>query len=164
MSSGPSVPVQPEPVQPQRSKASLYSSASDGLRQVQQDFLYWTGRLTDSGFQLSLALIAGNWAAFGSLQKILNNSWAKWSLALVIATLALSLLGAYIMGHLHQRQIEYAAEDPARWEEDCKRSFGKVDPWPYTDGIETLGRWTREVKTWLPLVSGVCFLVALFTA
>jgi len=48
-------------------QARLYASASDGLKQVRDDFLYWTGRLTDSSFQLSFALIAGNWAAFGSL-------------------------------------------------------------------------------------------------
>ena len=140
----------------------LYDSAGAGLKHVRDDFLYWTGKLTDSSFQLSLALIAGNWAVFGSVQKIASSSWAKASLALVIVTLGLSLVGCNWMGYLHKRQIDYAAKDPAQWEKDFVASYGQAGPWPYTKGIEWLGSGLRKVKTWLPLLSGVCFLVALF--
>jgi len=145
----------------QSAQRRLYSSAGDGLKRVQEDFLYWTGRLTDSSSQLSFALIAGNWAAFGSLQKILGNPWAKVSLGIVIGTLALTLLGAYLMGQLHCWQIEYAGKNPAKWEEEYNRSYGRDNPWPFTRTIERIGRGMRELKTWLPLVSGVCFLIAL---
>jgi len=93
----------------------------------------------------------------------MNNCWAKSSLALVIVTLALSLLGAHLMGQLHRCQIDFAGKNPAKWEEYYENSFGSDDPWPYTKGIEVLGRGMQEVKTWLPLASGVCFLIALFT-
>jgi hypothetical protein len=145
-------------------KAALYASSSDGLKAVKEDFLYWTGKLTDSSFELSLGLIAANWAAFGSVQKILSNIWAKSSLAIVIATLVLGLVGAKIMSELHRRRINYAGQDRSRWEKECAAALGRIDPWPFTKGIDVLGRCLREIKTWLPLLAGAFFLVALFTA
>ena len=150
--------------EPQNGKSRLYDSASAGLKSIHKDYLYWTGKLTDSSFQLSLALIAGNWAAFGSLQKILNNSWAKSSLALVIVTLALSLLGANLMGRLHHRQVNLASKNPTQWEKEYESAFGHDAPWPSTKTIDVVGLVMREIKTWLPIASGLCFLVALFTA
>ena len=134
------------------------------MKAVRDDFLYWTGKLTDSSFELSLALIGANWAAFGSVQKILTNGWARASLGLVIGSLGLTLIGAKCMGELHRRQIDYAAADPERWERECAAALGRIGPWPFTKGIERLGRGLREAKTWLPLAAGISFLIALFTA
>jgi hypothetical protein len=144
-------------------KDRLYASPADAQKQVREDYLYWTGRLADSSFQLSFALIAGNWAAFGSLERIMSNNWAKLSLALVILALAASLLGAYVLGQLHNKQLAYANENPERWVEEYKQCSGS-NPWPFTKKIVTIGWLLRQVKTWLPLASGVCFLIALFVA
>ena len=57
--------------------ATLYATPGDGLKAVRDDYLYWTGRLTDSSPQLSFAVIAANWAVFGSVQALLNSPWAK---------------------------------------------------------------------------------------
>jgi hypothetical protein len=152
------------PLESASRRATLYVDSSEGLKAVKEDFLYWTGRLTDSSFQLSLALIAANWAVFGSVAKILNNVWAKSSLGLVIISLAFNLVGAKWMADLHRRRINYAAEDPERWERDCSAAFGRLDPWPFTKGIDRLGGCLRAIKTWLPLLAGVLFLVALVTA
>lgn len=142
--------------------SALYSSSTDGLKAVREDFLYWTGKLTESSFELSLALIAANWAVFGSVQRILNSVWAKSSLFLVILSLALNLVGARWMSELHGSRIEYAAENPTRWEKECAAAFGKVAPWPFTKTIERVGFVMRATKTWLPLIAGSLFLVALF--
>jgi len=145
-------------------QAALAASAKEGTASVKDDYLYWTGKLTDSSFQLSLGLIGANWAAFGSVQKILSNPWAKSSLALVVASLGLSLAGAKWMSELHRRQVNYADEDPDRWLRECKAAQSRNDPWPYTAQIEDLGRWLREAKLWIPIIAGVLFLIALFTA
>jgi hypothetical protein len=149
---------------PRTRKGALYADATDGLRAVWQDYLYWTGKLTDSSFELSVGLIAANWAVFGSVQKIVANFWAKTSIALVIITLGISLVGAKVMGDLHRRRINYAGENVERWEKECEAALGHRDPWPFTKAIERSGRCLREIKTWLPLIAGGCFLVALFTA
>ncbi len=146
----------------QRHIVALYANPGEAQRAVKQDFEYWTGKLTDSSFQLSLALIGANWAAFGSVQTILNNLWAKSSLGLVILSLAISLAGAKLMGELHRRRIKYAAQNPDRWARECTAAFGQDSPWPFTRGIEMLARSLREVKTWLPLLAGALFLKALF--
>jgi hypothetical protein len=82
----------------------------------------------------------------------------------LIASLTLNLVGAKWMGDLHLRRINYAAENLKRWEEECSAALGRVDPWPYTKGIDRLGRTLRWTKTWLPLMAGILFLVALVTA
>lgn len=149
---------------PKTRNGALYADASDGLKAVREDYLYWTGKLTDSSFELSVGLIAANWAVFGSVQKIVANVWAKSSIALVILILGISLVGAKAMGDLHRRRINYAGENVDRWEKECAAALGHLGPWPFTNRIERLGRCLRETKTWLPLIAGGCFLVALFTA
>src|SRR5687768_2629279 len=81
--------------------AVLYASHSDALRAVRDDYLYWTGKLTDTSLQLSFAVIAANWATFGNIDQILGSWWAKFSLALVISSLGISVVGAKWMGELH---------------------------------------------------------------
>jgi hypothetical protein len=73
---------------------SLYKSAHEALKVVHDDYLYWTGKLTDTSLQLGYAIIAANWAVFGSVDKILKNPWSKLSVALVIIGLDLSVAGA----------------------------------------------------------------------
>jgi hypothetical protein len=132
-----------------RRPGALYASSDEALKAVKDDYLYWTGKLTDSSFELSLALIAANWAVFGTVQKILGNPWAKASLGLIIATLAISLAGAKYMGELHAQRVRYAAQDVDRWQKECGAAYGKTGPWPFTSEIERVGRCLREVKTWL---------------
>lgn len=150
-----------EPIGQVPRSGALYSNSGEGLKAVREDYHYWTGKLTESSFQLSLAVIAANWAVFGSVQRILDSCWAKSSLFLVIVNLAFSLLGAKWMGELHRERVDYAAEDLKRWEQECAAALGRRDPWPFTKKIERLGRILREVRTWLPLVAGAAFLVAL---
>lgn len=164
MSTSAPTPAPDSETSDQTRRSALYTSSTDALKAVRDDFLYWTGKLTDSSFELCMALIAGNWAAFGSVQKILSSFWAKSSLGLVIATLAISLLGSKVMGELHRRRIDYAGADLQRWEAECAAALGRISPWPFTKQIERVGRCLREIRTWVPLIAGVCFFVALFTA
>jgi hypothetical protein len=62
----------------------LYQNPNDALKAVREDYLYWTGKLTDTSWQLSYAIIAANWAVFGSVDKLLGNLWSKLSVSLVI--------------------------------------------------------------------------------
>lgn len=165
MSASPSnLPEKPLLQAPTGRTGALYGSASEGLKSVQDDYLYWTGKLTDSSFQLSFAVIAANWAVFGSVQGILNNLWAKGSLFLVLVSLALGLLGAKLMGELHRKRVEYAEQDLQRWNEEYAAALVRRSPWPFTKAIERLGRSMRELKAWLPLAAGIAFLVALLTS
>ncbi len=143
---------------------ALYSDSTDALKTVREDYLYWTGKVTDSSSQLSLAIIAANWAAFGSVQKILSNRWSKFSLGLVIITLGLNLFGAWCMGELHQHRIDYAGKDSDRWDKECAAALSHKGPWPFTRKIEYLGFSLRIVKAWFPLAAGALFLLALFKA
>jgi hypothetical protein len=131
------------------------------LEAVRSDFNYWSEKLTDTSLQLSFAVIAANWAVFGSVNKVLENDWAKYSLFLVLLSLGISLAGSKWMSELHRVRYEYAESDPARWEREFTASVGRRVAWPFTDDIERLGRILRLCKTWLPLGGGVLFLAAL---
>src|SRR6185369_4784476 len=117
-------------------------TATDAVKAVREDYLYWTGRLTETSLQLSYGVIAANWAAFGSVNGILNSLWSQLSLVLVIASLGMSVAGAKWMGELHRKRIDYAA-DANRWNAEFQAHSGKPGPWPFTRGIEASGRWLR---------------------
>jgi hypothetical protein len=153
----PSSPVVPQV--PASTVEILYPSASDALKAVRDDYLYWTGRLTDTSLQLAFAVIAANWAVFGS--QIFAKFWSKLSVGLVIVSLVFGLAGAKWMGELHRKRIEYAETDPSRWQAEFRDTAGKFNPWPFTRKIEWVGRRMRSAKTWLPLIAGISFLVAL---
>jgi hypothetical protein len=90
----PSQPTPPPVSQPTGSSqsqplTSLYSTPEAALSSIRDDYLYWTGKLTESSFALSLAVIGANWAVFGSVDKVLNNIWAELSIAAVILSLLL---------------------------------------------------------------------------
>lgn len=140
---------------------ALYQSPNEALQAVREDYLYWTAKLTDTSLQLSYAVIAANWAAFGSVNELLTSVWSKLSVGLVIVGLGLSLAGAKWMGELHRTRIDYAETNGSRWKAEFTETAGKRDPWPFTRVIESLGRAMREAKTWLPLIAGVLFLIAL---
>jgi hypothetical protein len=140
---------------------ALYESPSDALKAVRDDYLYWTEKLTDTSLQLSFAVIAANWAVFGSVDKLLSNFWSKLSIGLVIFALLLGVFGAKWMGELHRRQVDHAESDLTRWDAEFKANAGKRVPWPFTSAIEYFGRVMRELKAWLPLLAGIAFLIAL---
>jgi len=149
---------------PAKRVGALYSDSTDALKAVREDYLCWTGKVTDNSLQLALAIIAANWAAFGSVQKILNNRWSKFSLGLVIITLGLNLFGAWCMGELHQHRIDYASKDSDRWDKECAAALSHKSFWPFSRKIDYLGFSLRIVKAWFPLAAGALCLLALFKA
>jgi hypothetical protein len=141
----------------------LYQSPIEALKAVREDYHYWTGKLTETSVQLSYALIAANWAVFGSVDKILASFWSKLSITLVVVGLGFTVAAAKGMGEILRNRIEYAEADTARWQNEFTETSGKRVAWPFTDRADSLGRWMREAKTWIPLAAGVSFLVALFS-
>ncbi len=158
-----SAPAGPQAVRNVSGAAStLYTDAADALKAVREDYLYWTGKLTETSVQMCYAVLGANWAVFGSVDRILTNFWAKLSVLLVVLALGLAVLGSKLIGEQHRDRINYAEADAARWSREFAATAGKRDPWPFTAGIERLASYLRDAKTWLPLSAGVCFVVALF--
>jgi uncharacterized membrane protein YphA (DoxX/SURF4 family) len=147
----------------EQAEGLLYKTPSEALQAVHQDYLYWTGKLTDTSLQLSIAVIGANWAVFGSAERVLNNLWAELSIMAVLIALALNLLGAHLLGHLHKKQRDYAEEDPTRWKHEFSKFTKTLNPWPFTRWIERWAFCMRCVKTLLPIIGGILFLIAFFT-
>jgi len=140
----------------------LYSSPQAAVTSIWEAYHYWTSKLTESSFALSLAVIGANWAVFGSVDKVLNNIWAELSIAAVILSLVISLIANGWLGRLLRKRVEYAEQDQKRWQEEFNENVGKLTPWPYTKGIDRLAGYFRVAKVILPVLGGACFLIALF--
>lgn len=143
-------------------ETGLYDSPRDALKSIRDDFSYWTGKVTETSFALSLAVIGANWAVFGSVNKLLNNIWAELSIATVILSLGISLIGYWYLGGQLRERIAYAEQDAARWRNQFTENVGKATPWPSTKWIECLAACFRFLRTFLPVIGGAFFLFALF--
>ena len=99
-----------------------YGSAAEGLQVLNQEFNYWSEKLSDRSFQLSLALIGANWAVFGSGSGIFINPWARLSIFSVILCLGINLVGTRYMSDMLRKQFDYGASDPTMWEQDFKKN------------------------------------------
>jgi len=153
----PAPPPQPQP------STGLYDSARDALKSIRDDYSYWTSKLTESSFALSLAVIGANWAVFGSFDKVRNNIWAELSIAAVILTLVISLIGHWYLGGLLRKRIAYAEQDAARWQKEFNENAGKSTPWPSTPAIDNWANAFRFAKMSLPVLGGAFFVIAFFT-
>ena len=108
---GPSPPA--GPTAPLAAISTIYESPREATKAVCDNYQYWTVRLTDTSLQLSFAIIAANWAVFGSVASVLSRFWSELSVALVIIGLGLSLAGANWMGESLRRRIDYAESNPS---------------------------------------------------
>ena len=66
------------------------------------------------------------------------------------------------MYELHEKQFNYADANTQRWKEEHKNSQGNDNPWPYTNTIQRLGLFLRLLKTFIPVIAAVLFIVSLF--
>lgn len=139
----------------------LYESAIKASQAVKERYEYWTGQLTGTSFQLSVALIAANWAVFGSSDKILRNWWAAASLLIVLAGLGISLWLTRSIGEALRDRVRYAESDPTRWETEFHETRGKAEPWPYDARIDALARCLRWLKLWAPVAAGALLAIAI---
>jgi hypothetical protein len=154
--------IHAKPLPAPASANSLYKDPQDAVKSLQEGYLYWTGKLTESSFALSLAVIGANWAVFGSVDRVFGNPWSEVSIAVVILSLVLNLFGNWKLGGMLRKQIAYAEEDPQRWEAEFKKASGISSPWPSTPKIDRSAITLRWLRTFLPTLGGACFLVALF--
>jgi len=157
------MPDAPKITDPEGSKGGIYASPTEATSELREYFKGWTTQLTQRSFEMSMAVIAANWAVFGGLNALLANGWAKASLVTVVVGLLATLVATWGMGELLRHRITYAEKDPERWSRECDETRGTADPWPFTKDIDLLGTTLRIVKTFVPIVAGILFFLALAT-
>lgn len=138
-----------------------YKSPADGLKKIQKDYEYWTGTLTRRSFELSIAIIAANWAAFGTVDRVLSNTWAKCSISVLIVNLVVSLLGALALSEMLHCRWDKAQAAPEAWQKGWQEAANTNKPWPYTRFFQCVARFLQWCKVLLPMFGGVLFLLGL---
>lgn len=137
-----------------------YVTAAEGQRQLESEYIYWTGKITDHSFQASIALIAANWAVHsGANSSVISNGWAVASIVVALLAILTSLGGALWMARLHYDIFYEAERDKTRWQKRWEASERIESEWPYSDCIKTSGKWLARCKVWLPLSSGLLFVI-----
>ncbi|MGH9353516.1 MAG: hypothetical protein ACRD2G_15375 [Terriglobia bacterium] len=139
-----------------------YRTAAEALSTLGRDYNYWSQKLTDSSWQMCLAVIAGNWAYYGSVAAVMESAWALASLAVIFISLAVALLFSFIMSEIHRSAFYVAESDWSAWEQrfDHYRNAVKSrDPFPATRTIDRIGIFTRVIKTFLPLIAGLILVI-----
>lgn len=153
-------PAAPDPIK--TDARSLYQTPVDATKAIQERFLYWTGKLTDTSLQLCFGVIAANWAVFKTTDDILKNHWSRASIALVILGMGCNLVATFLIGKSLSERIGYAEADLPRWQNEYSQNVGKRTPWPYSERSVMLSRIARHIRLWVPILGGATFLVALF--
>lgn len=135
-----------------------FKDAGEAFKELRNDFNAWCEILTSHSLNASYAIIAANWAVHKGIGAILNNPWAKWSMASVVGFLGINLLINGLMTLLHYFQLDNARENPQEW----RKKFENPDKWwPYTDYIEYFGFGLRLLKVIAPAFAALCFLFSL---
>lgn len=142
-----------------KDETTLYKNPAEALKKVSSEFEYWSGKLTETSLQMSYALIAANWIVFGSLNGILASTWAKVSLLMVIVGLAVNVIGAWRLSESLRNRVGYGEADSERWAAEFKKAMGKRVPWPFTESIESTGKWMRRIKAISVLVAGLLLII-----
>ncbi|MEK7996138.1 MAG: hypothetical protein AAB403_20255 [Planctomycetota bacterium] len=142
--------------------STLYSTPAQAMTALDVAYKSWTRRLTETSLQLSYAVLAANWAVFGSVDNIVQNAFARWSVALVVITLASNVAVAGWLGRTHKALIDSAQAKPAEWAERFRETAKAKNAFPFTEEIEKTAGALRVAKVWLPLAAGAAFIAALF--
>lgn len=136
----------------------IYQSAAEGQKALQSRYEYWTAKINEHSFQVSISLIAANWAVHSS--SVSGSVLAVFSIAFALLTLLLSLGGALGMSLLHYSAFYDSVKNNSKWNErwkDAERN--QASPWPFTHGIISLGIWIAWLKVIIPCVSAILFLL-----
>lgn len=149
----------PEKNQQPTSVDTLYASPAEALKKVSSEFEYWSGKLTETSLQMCYAIIGANFVVFGSVNGILGNLWAKWSLVMVIFALAVSIIGAWLLSESLRKRVAYGEGDKDRWKKEFDAFSTTNSPWPFTKNIEDTGRSMRVIKGVFTLIAGGLLII-----
>lgn len=134
-----------------------YNSALDAIKELDEAYNYWSGKITETSTSFALGLIGANWAVYGT-EGLKSELLPRLSVFSALLLLLLGLIQANRMAALHDDRSEYAETNPTRWANEFEQAKAatRANPWPYTTQIECWGWWGRQWKTWLPVLG--CFL------
>ena len=150
-------PQKTTPVEPSANR--LYDSPGDALKKVAEEYGYWSSKLTDASSQMCYALIGANWAIFGGVKGILDEPWSKASMLLVVMALATSIVGSWALTERLRSRVVYGESSPARWEKEFEENSTISSPWPFTAGIDDIGKKMRTIKGLFTLSAGAALII-----
>jgi hypothetical protein len=141
-----------------------FNNPGEAVKELQEGFNDWSAILTKHSIETALAVIAANWAVYGDVKAILDNSWSKWSLAVAVGFLGINLVLTGSITFLYNRQRRHADTDKEKWKDEYEKAGEELKsvPWPYTDKIQCMGSILRFLKVVIPMIAATLFIVSIF--
>lgn len=137
----------------------IYPSPNAGLRELASCYNHWTGKITESSFQVCVALMAANWAVHQSRDNLLDSFFPKLSVLTVMLAIAANLVASFVMASLHKSRFDAAQANPVDWRKGWASAESTPSKWPFDDEIVLWGRIFLHMRFWLPLLGGVFFVL-----
>jgi len=142
---------------------SLYKDAGEATIALRDSYRTWTRNLTEWSIQLSYALLAANWAVFGTAKAILDSFCSTLSVVLVVLALTVNLIWAKSLSARVKARIEYAEQDHERWSNEFE-TYKTDKDWPFTESINSSSDDMRSLRFLLPIAAGAAFIAAVVVA
>ncbi len=143
----------------ERSKTGFYDSPRKALEEVGGYYKGWSAKLTEASLQMCYALIGANWVVFGTVGHILESNFAKLSLLMVMLTLGINVIGAWILSESMRMRFDWAEGHCTEWQQQFDNAAGQRDPFPFTRFHESVGFWMRQIKAIFPLIGAILLIV-----
>ena len=77
---------------------------------------------------------------------------------MVMLTLGTNVVTSWWASEKMRKRFEYAEADPPRWKQEFDDAVGKRVARPFTDEMETVGFWTRQVKGLFPMIGAILLI------
>jgi hypothetical protein len=140
-----------------------YATPADGLTPLRDAHFYWTSKITDLSFQSCIGLIAANWAVYSKPGDLVEHSWSLVSVTVALLAVLMSLASASWLASLHFNQFYAAQDNPEVWKKSWEIAEKTPNEWPFTEEIVAVGKWSSLVKVCLPILSGICFAIGVWS-
>ncbi len=152
----PTVPATPEG-QETTMQTRRYKNAGEASEEVYESYNEVTGLFGKYAVEICYALIGANWAVHGTSHGILDNEYAKWSVAAALIFLGMNL----ILAGAHAFCLGTIVDDSTD-EESWKEAFQAAEKeWPYTKNIEDIGLARTILRFVCPLIGTILFIASI---
>lgn len=136
----------------------VYATPADGMRKLADCYDYWTEKVGNLSFQISIALIGANWAVFSN--NVSDNILSIISIFLALGVLVASMVYAGKLANLHHQAFYSAQRDRRKWKDAWERSESFDSQWPFNETIVQAGRTFQNLRIWLSISSGISLVAA----
>lgn len=140
---------------------SRFKEPADGSKELVNYKNDWSLDLSSKSIQASYAIIGAAWAVYGGTNGgFFNNDLALLAVSLAIAHIGFSLIVQLSMIEMLTNRYWSAQRDAVSWKREWEQSGEPHSVWPFTSGIQILGRSYHWLKVIFPVTAAILLIIS----